>query len=108
MQELTTEEVKMTKAKDRSCRGLPRVDLVCSQCSLEASFIKVFHIPRKAPQYLQSQILRKVSVAWGEAAAWPVRSRFPPTPRPCKLVPCKSELSQVRVRVAVSVGDSTK
>lgn len=57
----------MTKAKPRTAAE-PRVGLVCDQCRSEALFIKVFHIPKKAPQYLQSQILRRVLGAGG--ATW--------------------------------------
>lgn len=63
MQELTTEQAKIMKAKDKECRRKPRFNLVCNQCSLEASFIKVFCIPKKAPQYLQHQI---PGLGWGQ------------------------------------------
>lgn len=48
MQELRTEQLKMTNAKYKKRRKkAPRFNLVCNQCILEASFIKVFHIAKK-------------------------------------------------------------
>lgn len=72
----------MTKAKPRTAAE-PRVGLVCDQCRSEASFIKVFHIPKKAPQYLQSQILRRVlgvgGATWLEQTCLGVQ-HIPPPP----------------------------
>lgn len=95
----------MTKAKPRTAAE-PRVGLVCDQCRSEASFIKVFHIPKKAPQYLQSQILRRVlgvgGATWLEQTCLGVQ-HIPP---PLKLVHCKTELFRFMFGFAVSVGET--
>lgn len=95
---------KMTKAKPRTAAE-PRVGLVCDQCRSEASFIKVFHIPKKAPQYLQSRILRRVLGPGGGNLAGADTSRGAARiPSPLKLVHCKTELFYFTFGFAVCVG----
>lgn len=54
--EMATENTRNAE-KEKKRKKKPRLNLVCNQHVLEVSFMKVFHIPKKAPQYLQSQIL---------------------------------------------------
>lgn len=72
MQELTTEQVEMTKARDKKCRRKAQVWFGLQSMQFGSIIYKGIYIPKKAPQYLQSQILRSVAVGRGEAAAHPL------------------------------------
>lgn len=110
MQELTREQVKMTKAKDKKCRRKAQVQFGLQSMQFGSIIYKGISYTKKGttvstkpnPQESFCGVGVKVA-AWLEQTI-SVRSRSPPS----KLVHCKSELFHFTFGFAVSVGKNTE
>lgn len=110
MQELTTEQVKMTKAKDKKCRRKAQVQFGLQSMQFGSIVYKGISYTKKGTTVSTKPNPQEsfCGVGGGSSLARADTSRCTADPPPFKLVHCKSELFHFMFGFAVSVGKNTK